>query len=268
MLEYHPDALTADEAVRLARHQTEISAKTTYQDQVSATGTWHPSKLGTAKDKLFAARPRNGRYVFCENDTGRDVEHLRPRQLHPDLTYNWDNLIAACGECNGPKGTQDAVLDSSQPGGFRSITREKKKKNDSTPVTPPPAGLTAWYNPRHRNPMIDIRLDIRGETFFFENTAQPGTPEHARVQWTLKKLALNERDTLVTARKVAFQDYCRWLHHAVQAQVAGDNALLARLHHELEKKNHPTVWEEMKRQRSELPEIDNLLSAVPFVLTW
>ena len=55
---------------------------------------------------------------------------------------------------------------------------------------------------------------------------------------------------------------------AVQAQVAGDNALLARLHHELEKKNHPTVWEEMKRQRSELPEIDNLLSAVPFVLTW
>ena len=130
MLEYHPDALTADEAVRLARHQTEISAKTTYQDQVSATGTWHPSKLGTAKDKLFAARPRNGRYVFCENDTGRDVEHLRPRQLHPDLTYNWDNLIAACGECNGPKGTQDAVLDSSQPGGVRSITREKKKKNE------------------------------------------------------------------------------------------------------------------------------------------
>lgn len=46
--------------------------------------------------------------AYCESkithiDFG-DVEHIIPKALRPDLTFNYDNLTLACGICNGRKG--------------------------------------------------------------------------------------------------------------------------------------------------------------------
>ena len=61
--------------------------------------------------------------VYCESrithiDYG-DIEHYRPKSLYPHLTFQWENLLLACGVCNGAeqKGSKFPLQDEdeSQP---------------------------------------------------------------------------------------------------------------------------------------------------------
>ena len=48
---------------------------------------------------------------ICEDKSGSlTVDHIKPQNLYPDLTYNWDNLLLACEHCNGVKGSRYANI--------------------------------------------------------------------------------------------------------------------------------------------------------------
>ncbi len=60
--------------------------------------------------------------AFCERKLtrGAPIEHFRPRKTYPHLTFEWTNLLWACGTCNGYKSdkfpatrTGDSIIDPS-----------------------------------------------------------------------------------------------------------------------------------------------------------
>jgi hypothetical protein len=272
MMAFTPRALTPAELNQLARHTAALTGTGGYADWVATIEkAWSPSKLGTARDAAFAARPRVNRCVYCQDGEGREIDHLRPKTLHPVLAFNWDNLIPACATCgdSGHKGVRDAILDPSQPAGWREITRPHPPRSSPLPpVQPPPAGPTAWWNPRRADPLRAMKLDIVDGSFQFFVTATPGSADHARMEWTLAVLELNTRSVLVRQRRAAYGGYVRWLADVVGAHRAGDSAKEALLRADLADQNQPVVWAEMKRQRADLPDIDALLTAAPQVLAW
>lgn len=50
---------------------------------------------------------------YCERrlEHGIEIEHIKPKDLYPDLELRWDNLLIACRNCNAIKGRQDINLE-------------------------------------------------------------------------------------------------------------------------------------------------------------
>lgn len=269
MMVFEPRPLTMEEQSRLYKLTDGLVGD--YAGQVAAIdAAWSSQKLGTARDAAFEARPRGDRCVYCQDNEGRELDHLRPKTLYPWLVYCWTNLIPACSTCGGAdyKGAKDAVLDPMAPSGWREITRPRGRKGQPAPVSPPPDGPTAWWNPRLADPLRAMKLDILEDTFQFEVTAAPGTDDHARITWTLATLKLNLRQSLVRQRRAAWQTWLGWLEDVVDAKTRGDAATLARLRDSLSSHNQPVVWAEMKRQRDELDSVRPLILGAPEVLSW
>jgi hypothetical protein len=113
-----PDIALAEEAAaELRALQAEVDAAGSYADQV-AEGK-----------RLFELRNRRGNAIFdevkrtlermcagarrcayCEDSAADEVEHVRPKDLYPQVVFAWRNYVYACGPCNGPKGSHFAVL--------------------------------------------------------------------------------------------------------------------------------------------------------------
>ncbi|MFQ5637006.1 MAG: retron system putative HNH endonuclease, partial [bacterium] len=48
----------------------------------------------------------HGKCAYCESkithiDYGQ-IDHFKPKSKYPELTFEWTNLLLACGICNGP----------------------------------------------------------------------------------------------------------------------------------------------------------------------
>ena len=61
-----------------------------------------------------------GGCAFCESkithvDYGH-IEHTRPKSRHPELTFEWSNLLLACGICNGPQHKGDRFPGAAEDG--------------------------------------------------------------------------------------------------------------------------------------------------------
>ncbi|WP_165953799.1 HNH endonuclease [Streptomyces sp. 8K308] len=42
--------------------------------------------------------------MFCGNHLGSDIDHFRPKSRFPLRTFDWDNHLLVCAECNRRKG--------------------------------------------------------------------------------------------------------------------------------------------------------------------
>lgn len=56
----------------------------------------------------------HGKCAYCETkflhtDFG-DIEHIVPKSLHIDKTFEWSNLTLACGKCNTSKGDEEFIV--------------------------------------------------------------------------------------------------------------------------------------------------------------
>ena len=65
---------------------------------------------GEVKARLI--EETHGKCAYCESmvrhvDDG-DIEHIIPKSVHPDLSFDWQNLTLACTICNRNKGDHDA----------------------------------------------------------------------------------------------------------------------------------------------------------------
>lgn len=66
------------------------------------------------KDALVKAS--HGKCAFCEAIPGEggfiEVEHFAPKSIHYKKTFEWENLLPSCKQCNIAKGTHDTVAES------------------------------------------------------------------------------------------------------------------------------------------------------------
>ncbi len=65
---------------------------------------------------------QHGKCCYCERrlpETGhlKAVEHFRPKAVFAGLRNEWRNLLLACSQCNGKKGSKFPEILSDQPGG-------------------------------------------------------------------------------------------------------------------------------------------------------
>ncbi len=75
----------------------------------------------TIKNTLKGEQMFQGKCAFCESfilhiDYGH-IEHYRPKSKFPEYTFEWENLLLACGVCNGKqfKGDKFPIIDASIP---------------------------------------------------------------------------------------------------------------------------------------------------------
>ncbi len=202
------------------------------------------------------------RCMYCEDSSADQIDHFRPKDFYPEVVFRWENYLRSCGRCNRRKNNGFYVI--------RRRTREIVKvwRSRDDPVVPPPVGNPVFLNPRRENPLELIQLDLR-DTFEFVATAAKGTQDYERVRPTIKILGLNDRDDVVKARRNAFGNYSARLEQYITRRDGGATAnKLGRLRNALLRLDHPTVWEEMKRQRNLILSIRPLFTAAPEALSW
>ncbi len=77
-------------------------------------------KYRHAEVKQALVRVFHGKCAYCESkithvDYGH-IEHYRPKSRFPDLTFEWDNLLLACGICNGAEHKGDCFPEAADNG--------------------------------------------------------------------------------------------------------------------------------------------------------
>jgi uncharacterized protein (TIGR02646 family) len=202
------------------------------------------------------------RCAYCEDSAADEVEHVRPKDLYPQVVFAWSNYIYACGPCNGRKGSQFAVLG---PNGATAIEVSRKQHD---PVVPPLEGEPALIDPRLEDATRLMLLDLV-DTYVFTPLAAEGTRDHARADYTIRTLRLNLRPELVRARREAYLDYVgrvRHYQHERDRDAPADR--LEELRDGIQRRQHPTVWREMQRQRERLPDLRKLFADVPEAVAW
>jgi len=81
-----------------------------------------------ALDKMFSGKCAYCEVVIAVVATGH-IEHFRPKQKYPSLTFRWENLLLGCPTCNdgAHKGTK--FPKARQNGPFIDPTREEPSKH-------------------------------------------------------------------------------------------------------------------------------------------
>jgi len=76
------------------------------------------------------------RCAYCEDSVADEVEHVRPKDLYPEVVFTWKNYVYACGPCNGPKRSHFAVFVAD---GVDAIEVSRKARS---PIIPPLDGVS------------------------------------------------------------------------------------------------------------------------------
>lgn len=246
----------------LIAKQTLIDDEADYAAQVAKGKALWKSKsvkqFNIVRSKLEKMCVGKRRCNYCEDSAADEVEHIAPKDLFPDKVFRWSNYLFACGPCNGPKNNKFAVFDAND--GIVNITRGRKE-----PVVPPQRGEHVFINPRNEDPLEFMLLELNTCLF----VAKPGLSDRhrKRAEYTISTLTLNARDYLVKARKEAYGTYRDSLELYVQKKEEGASQTeLARRREELNSRQHPTVWYEMKRLNQHYPTLRKLFEAAPELL--
>ena len=234
------------------------SAKSLFAQQNRADNPIFRSVRKTLSQMCSGAQ----RCAYCEDSSADEVEHIKPKDLFPEVTFVWSNYLYACGPCNGPKNNQFAVL-LYGTGALVDVTRRVGQ-----PIVPPRRGKPACINPRRENALQFMELDLI-DTFYFLPSAPVGSIEYVRADYTITVLRLNERDLLPAARKEAYLSYrARLVEYIAKRDAGFSQNDLDDLIKALQRMGHPTVWAEMKRQQLLIRELSTLFARAPEALKW
>lgn len=259
-------ALPKAASQRLAQYQAEVDKHPDYRSRVEAAKSLFDRRNRPSNAAFRAVRQTlsemchgSRRSMYCEDAPADEVEHIRPKDLYPEVVFAWKNYLYACGPCNGPKNNQFSVISR---GKIVDITRARGGS-----VKPPRKGRPALINPREEDPLDFFMLDLLN-TFEFVIIAKPGSREYDRADQTLKVLRLNERDYLKTARRTSFETYFNLLRRYGDEVAAGNPTVADRIQRTICESNHATVWAEMKRQRHAIGALGVLFDRAPDALAW
>jgi hypothetical protein len=223
------------------------------------------------KEKLTAMCVSHGLCNYCEQNEASDIEHIAPKSLFPELAFVWGNYLLACKHCNtGFK--LDAMYVFHPVGSTNAVFAARGME--------PPSKEIAYIQPRDEDPMELMELfmlDNNGIPPDFEFYPRPphfpGTKGHEKVVCTLEILGMGEQRSLQKLREHAFHYFTRCLKDYAGVSKATDfdeilkatggvpvvnpslpfhgekNRILQMIEIEINQCSHPTVWQEMIRQR-------------------
>lgn len=261
MLRIDSQNLSESALTNLALLQQIITDLPTYETKVKEAKKWATYRRRTVfneiKDTLINMCLGNERCMYCEDNDGDQIEHIKPKSLYPEEMFIWGNFLFACPKCNRIKNNKYAIIDNSNL--LIEITR---KKND--PVVPPPQGISAFLNPRVDNPIDDIGLDLQ-DTFRFVAINTGNALTFQKAEYTINTLKLN-RGKLPRARQSEYVSYRSRLREYIEQKAKGE--ITERYPEALRRMDHPTVWFEMKRQHLQIPELQTLFEQAPEALEW
>jgi hypothetical protein len=112
------------------------------------------------------------------------------------------------------------------------------------------------------DPLNFFLLDLKTGSYTFSELADNGTVEFKRAKYTLEILRLNTRPFLTIARAEAYKAYKARLKeyiHDRENETATEDELNEMIKG-IREASHPTVWQEMKRQRNFIPELGALFA--------
>lgn len=209
------------------------------------------------------------RCAYCEDSLADEIEHILPKTLFPERAFQWQNYLYACGPCNSPKSNRYGVVT-----GLKIVEFVQRR---GALAVPPPVGMSGFVDPRTENPLLFFDLDMGGVTRngeIIEGTFEilPGVDLSgiavARARFTIDVLGLN-REVIRVARANAFGGFRARLREYANCKEAGESeVILSRIKRDLLLTPHLTVFAEMQRQHSLLPEISELFARAPETRTW
>jgi uncharacterized protein (TIGR02646 family) len=286
--------LSAGAITVLQTLQTTVDSKTNFVEQVKeALRLWNgkPNAIfSIVRQTLVDLSISDQICHYCEQNEGTDIEHIYTKSHYPSRCFNWDNYILACGKCNTHEKSDDfAIFDPINSSNIVKLNRQKPDER-----TKPTTEDGVLINPRAENPLDYLLLNFEpiGKRLIFipKETNKTSRP-YIRADYTIDLLNLN-RDQLATARFQAAKYFISrlTLFADVKAATNFDNLktaiddfepintailfveerqnILNSIKTDILHYPHPTVWAEMKRQRTQLPKTNDLFQKVPEALTW
>ncbi|MFK7983124.1 MAG: HNH endonuclease [Saprospiraceae bacterium] len=276
----------------LAIKQSRINALPTFIKQTKKAKTlWNGKKGSNAsqtafteiKDKLIKMSVGVEICNYCKNNEATDIEHIFPKSWFPNKTFIWENYLLACRTCNTDyKSNRFAIF------------VPKHSSNILDIIAQPPNDDSAFINLQTENPLDFFFLNLRRGIFTIHPNLINNTQSIAYIKadYTLEMLALNTRDALVNARKSAVKYYLDRLERytkikatttAETLEIAIDpieeiidnvsfntekTRFLEAVKQEIKNYAHPTVWEELKRQKENFPGTNHLFQQAPEASDW
>lgn len=199
------------------------------------------------------------RCAYCEDSMADEVEHIAPKDLYPELCFQWTNYLYACGPCNGPKNNKFAIFRQDN-GEFKDVATKRGEKAQE-----PSAGTPVLINPRTENGMDFCILDLAGSfKFVIDPTLDKKNKQRADYTFNIVLRLSDQRESLRIARKNAYSGYkSRFYHYDDQQKKGASIDLLNELKQNILTDHHPTVWKEIQRYRKNgwLKKIDKELDS-------
>lgn len=277
MIQLKRPELLATTATELKRFQAEVDAQVGLTAQVAFAKDDFPKKnvvgnstFENVKEKLIEMCSGAERCHYCEDSKADEVEHLLPKDVYPDLCYQWTNYFYSCGPCNTKKSNKCAVIN---PANQQLVDNQPpKKKRNGSPLPPsstPMAGQQAIIDLENENPLDFFLLDLLTGSFEFSELPDPGSTDYLRAKYTLETVRLNKRAFLRKARKQAYGDYKARLAEYIFHKKTGTPQLqIDEMIVGIKEHSHPTVWKEMVRQRDHVTELQTLFGQAPEAVNW
>ena len=264
MLRLHDPGADRATSEALFEYQAEVDTAGNYAEQVrAATRLWplraRRSAFRRVRAGLAGMCAGAQRCCWCEDSAATDIEHVWPKSLYPERTFQWENYLLACAGCNRHKGSRFAVL-----AGERVVDVSRGPRD---PVIPPASGTAVLVDPRVEDPLEYFDLEIV-DTFLFLSCEGLSRADEQRAEYTIDLLKLN-REHLRVARGEAYGAYrARLVEYRKERENGAPAKALARLANAIVASAHPTVWREMQRQRAQIDEMAALFEDVPEALYW
>jgi uncharacterized protein (TIGR02646 family) len=218
---------------------------------------------------------------YCEQNEGGDIEHIFPKSFFPQHTFQWENYILACKQCNsGYKLDKCYVIDA-----HNNLVQVARG-------TQPVSTIGAFINPRLEDPNHFLMLNML--TYTFEILPGLNKKDNYKANTTLQILALNDRDILKAARKSAAKYYFERMERLVKmlnctskknlekllnpydkyfdwtlALVDIKTAIKESHKKEIASYQHPSVWYAIKTIQSKIePKWKAIFKEIPEALHW
>lgn len=78
---------------------------------------WNKYRKNYVQEALYTMF--HGKCAYCESKIGHidylHIEHYRPKSKYPELTFQWENFLAACTKCNTNKGDTFPLDEAESP---------------------------------------------------------------------------------------------------------------------------------------------------------
>jgi uncharacterized protein (TIGR02646 family) len=254
----------ANAQAKLVTLQAGINALGNFSERVILAQKYWDNRTGniafqSIKSELEALRP--GLFCcYCETDRASAIEHIWPKSHYPERTFIWENYLYACSKCNSEyKKARWAI--------FCMTTGADYWEENHWSGTPPPNGEHVFLDLRQEDPQNLIRLNF--ETFkFVPLTQKLDERTKVRVDYTINQILHLNIDGLPDTREQAYEGYLGKLQKYVKLSPTERQLQEAQKAKTFQNVPQKTVWREMQKWHTRIPELDALFAQAPEALSW